>query len=148
MGELWNDIKNAVKDSPLSARNRSLREKESVSAVKYRDKLSDIEKVISLLEETVILEEGKEIKSKSKERVFWRKKILKHREFVRFYQDVILQEVIAENHKMKARIERLAKINKFRKKMALEEEEWFRKNEHLLQIEEQYYTVLRQQKEP
>merc|ERR1719242_554309 len=43
--EVWKDIKNAVKDSPLSARNQSLREKESVSAIKYREKLSDIEKV-------------------------------------------------------------------------------------------------------
>lgn len=161
--EQWRAIKNAVRNSPLSARNRSLREKENISASKYREKLNDIEKLISLLEEGVIFDESKEIKLRAKaqskgnhqqkgggkgsECIFWRKKILKHREFVRFYQDVILQEVIAENHKMKSRIERLAKMNKFSRKMAAEEQEWFRKNEHLLHIEQEYYGVLKQQKQ-
>ena len=142
--EEWRAIKGAVRESPLSARNRSLREKESVSAVGYRERLSDVEKVISLLEETVIFDEAEEIKarprgrsSRGSECVFWRKRILKHREFVRLYQDVVLHQVIAENQRMKGRIERLAKLNKFSKRMAVEEQEWFRKNEHLLQIEEE-----------
>ena len=162
----WRDIKYAVSKSPLSRRNRNLREKENISAQKYRDKLNDIEKLIGLLEETVIFHENKTIKSKKKksknkkknnndddndkmlenEQLFWRKKILQHREFVRFYQDVILYEIINENNKMKTKIDKLIKLNKFSKKVQFEENEWYKKNQHLLQIEKQYYVALRKQK--
>merc|ERR1712003_281814 len=34
----WNDVKEAVNDSPLSKRNRRQREKEKISASKYRNR--------------------------------------------------------------------------------------------------------------
>merc|ERR1712228_738280 len=80
------------------------------------------------------------------EQLFWRKKLIHHREFVRFYQDVILYEIINENNKMKKKMDKLIKLNKFSRKVKDSENEWYKKNEHLLQIEQSYYALLRKQK--
>eukprot|EP01084_Bolivina_argentea_P129681 229009_1 len=106
----WKDIKYAVYKSPLSKRNKELREKENICASKYREKLnkntlyfdketisSDIEKLINLLEESVIHNESNQndntnvAKMDKNEQLFWRKKILQHREFVKMYQKMIEQ---------------------------------------------------------
>ena len=154
----WKDIKDAVKDSPLSIRNRRQREKEQISASKYRERLNTIEKLINLLEEALIFTDSNRIRDKKSgnnqteggmvenEQLFWRKKILVHREFVRFYQDVILHEIINENNKMKKKMDKLLKLNKWNKKIKDSENEWYKKNEHLLQIEQSYYALLKKQK--
>merc|ERR1712228_302072 len=154
----WKDIKDAVKESPLSIRNRRQREKENISASKYRERLNVIEKLINLLEEALIFTESNRIKNRESksndteggmvenEQLFWRKKLIHHREFVRFYQDVILYEIINENNKMKKKMDKLIKLNKFSRKVKDSENEWYKKNEHLLQIEQSYYALLRKQK--
>jgi len=64
----------------------------------YQNKLSEVEKLISIMEDSIIES------CDATEEIFWRNKINAHKEFLRRYQDIVGRAMGQENMRLKKKI--------------------------------------------
>ena len=129
--KIWKDIKSAIQISPLSQRNKAIREQMDNSVMKTKEKLMKLEKLVNILEEILIFDEMLQ----KDEEVFWRQKLLRHRQVIRLFQDAILNQILEQNEKLKSEMSDLMKIKETKDKNDLHE------------IETKYYALLATQRQ-
>merc|ERR1712113_150403 len=79
----------------------------SISPELYQKKLSQMEKLVNMMEEAVV-----EQQLPSEEQQFWKNKILAHREFIRAHQDAVGKAMGSDNTKLKKKLNDLEKKNR------------------------------------
>merc|ERR1712154_760823 len=95
----WKELKNAINASISVPTQKSIKES-SISPELYQKKLSQMEKLVNMMEEAVV------------EQQFWKNKILAHREFIRAHQDAVGKAMGSDNTKLKKRLNDLEKKNR------------------------------------
>jgi len=102
----WKELKSAINASISVPTQKSIKES-SISPELYQKKLSQMEKLVNMMEEAVV-----EQQLPSEEQQFWKNKILAHREFIRAHQDAVGKAMGSDNTKLKKRLNDLEKKNR------------------------------------
>merc|ERR1712154_153289 len=102
----WKELKSAINASISVPTQKSIKES-SLSPELYQKKLSQMEKLVNMMEEAVV-----EQQLPSEEQQFWKNKILAHREFIRAHQDAVGKAMGSDNTKLKKKLNDLQKKNR------------------------------------
>ena len=102
----WKELKSAINASITVPPQKSIKES-SISPEQYQKKLSQMEKVVNMMEESVV-----EAQLMSERQQFWKHKILAHREFIRAHQDAVGKAMGSDNTKLKKKLNDLEKKNR------------------------------------
>merc|ERR1712154_599792 len=102
----WKELKSAINASISVPTQKSIKES-SISPELYQKKLSQMEKLVNMMEEAVV-----EQQLPSEEQQFWKNKILAHREFIRAHQDAVGKAMGSDNTKLKKKLNDLEKKNR------------------------------------
>lgn len=97
----WKELKKAINSSIAIPTVKSIQQS-NMSADKYMKKLSQMEKLANMMEEAMV-----EQQLTNDEQLFWRNKIIAHREFIRRHQDVVGRAMGQENSRLKKRLNQM-----------------------------------------
>merc|ERR1712130_710742 len=102
----WKELKSTINASIYVPTQKSIKES-SLSPELYQKKLSQMEKLVNMMEEAVV-----EQQLPSSDQLYWKNKILAHREFIRAHQDAVGKAMGSEATKLKKKLSDLQKKNR------------------------------------